>query len=97
MRAKADGGHQIDQLAELAVGQLGAGVAFVEDAFELGVFGFDVAQGFVDALANIGLLGGGAQACPAGGFGHPEGIDFTVVVAVFKLGGEVFGLASAKW
>ncbi len=35
--AKADGGDQVHQLTQLAVGQLGAGIALVEDAFQLGV------------------------------------------------------------
>jgi hypothetical protein len=64
--AKADGGDQIHQLAELAVGQLGAAVALVEDALELGVLLLDHRQRFVDALADVGLLGGGAELLPSG-------------------------------
>ena len=86
--AKADFGDQIDQFAQLAIGQLHAGVAFVEDAFELGVFGFDQRQRIVDAFADVGLLGLGAQGFPAGGFGHPEDVDFLVIVAVFQFFGQ---------
>ena len=39
--AEADGGDQIDQLAELAIRQLGTGIAFVEDALQLGVLDLD--------------------------------------------------------
>ncbi len=39
-------------------GQLGAGRALVEDALELGALGLDDGQGIVDALADVGLLGG---------------------------------------
>ena len=70
--AEADGGHQIDQLAELAVRQLGAAVAFVEDALELGVFDFDEGQRVVDALADVRLLGGGAEGFPAGRLRAPR-------------------------
>jgi hypothetical protein len=70
--AKADGGHKIDQLAQLAIGQLGAGIALVQDALELGVLDLDQRQRIVDALANVGLLGGGAQAFPAGGLRAPR-------------------------
>jgi len=54
--AEADGGHQVHQLTELAVWQLGAGKALVQDALELGVLGLDDRQRFVDALADVGLL-----------------------------------------
>ena len=87
---KADGGDQVDQLAQLAVGQLGAGKAFVEDAFEFGVVGFDQAQRVVDAFANVGLRRGGTQRFPAGTLGHPKHVFAGVVVAVFQLGGNVF-------
>ena len=95
--AKADGGHQINQFAEFAVRQLflnfGAGVALVENALELGVFDFNAGQRVIDALADVGLLGGGAQVFPAGAFRHPEDIDLAVVVAVLQLSDEQFGVA----
>ena len=69
VNAAADGRHQIDQLAQFAVGQLRAGVTHVEDALALGVVGFDDGQRVVDALADVELLGGGAQGLPAGGLG----------------------------
>ena len=80
---KADGGNQVDQLAQLAVWQLGAGKAFVEDAFELGVIQLDHGQRVVNALANVGLGCGGAQGFPARTFWHPEDVFAGVVVAVF--------------
>ena len=91
--AKADGGHQVHQLAQLAVRQRGAGVAFVEDAFQARVFLLDDGQRVVDAFADVGLLGGGAQAFPAGGFRHPEHVHFAVVVALFQLFGQQLGVA----
>ena len=57
---KADGRHQVHQFAQLAVGQLGTGIAFVQDALELGVLALDQRQRLVDALADVGLLGGSA-------------------------------------
>ena len=90
--AEADGGDQIDQLAELAIRQLRPGVAFVEDALEPGVFGLDQRQGVVDALADVRLFRGGAQGFPAGGFRHPEDVGFLVVVAVFQLVGNQGGI-----
>jgi hypothetical protein len=81
---EADGGHQINQFAELAVGQLGARIALVEDALEPGVLDFDEGERIVDALADVRLLGGGAQRFPACGLGHPEHIDLAVVVAIFE-------------
>jgi len=86
--AETDGGHQIDQLPQLAVGQLGTGVPLVQDALELGVLRLDGGQGIVNAFADVGLLGGGADGFPTGGFGHPEDVHFLVVVTVFQLFGE---------
>ena len=88
--AKADGGYQIDQFAQLAIGQLGAGVALVQNAFELGVLQLDQRQRVVNAFANVGLLGARAQVFPAGTFGHPEHVVGGVVVAVFEFGGNIF-------
>ncbi|MCY1296253.1 hypothetical protein D9M70_456280 [compost metagenome] len=93
---ETDGGDQIHQLAELAVRQLGAGIALVEDVFQLGVFRLDGGQGLVDALADIHLLGGGANRLPACRFRHPEHVDLTVVVAVFQLGIERLRVVVAK-
>ena len=45
---KADGGDHIHQFAQFAIGKLNAGIAFVEDPFELGVFSFNQGQGIVD-------------------------------------------------
>jgi hypothetical protein len=45
----------------------------------------------VDALADVRLLGGGAQRFPARGLGHPEDIDLAVVVAVFEFCRDQFG------
>ena len=59
----------------------------------LRVLGLDQRQRIVDALADVGLLGGGAQALPARRFGHPEDVDLTVVVAVFQFGGQQLGRA----
>ena len=89
--AEADGGHQVDQLAQLAVRQLGPREALVQDALELGVLGLDQRQGIVDALADVGLLGGGTQRLPARRLGHPEDIDLAVVVAVFQFAGQQRG------
>ncbi len=50
--AKADGGDHIHQFAQLAIGELNAGTAFVKNAFELGVFCLDQGQGIVYALAK---------------------------------------------
>ena len=88
---KADGGHQIDQLAELAVGQLGARITLVQDALELGVFGLDDGKCVVYALADVALFGGGAQALPACSLRHPEDVDLTVIVTVFQFSGQELG------
>ena len=64
---------------------MGTCEALVEDALELGVLDLDQRQRVVDALADVGLLGGGTQRFPACGPGHPEDIDLAVVVAVFQL------------
>ena len=90
--AEADGGDEIDQLAQLAIGQRCATEAFVEDVFELGVFRFDDGVGIVDALADVRLLGGGTDGFPARGFWHPEYVYFFVVVAVFQLFGYERGI-----
>jgi hypothetical protein len=63
---KADGGDEINELAELAIGQRRAGVPLVENAFKPRVFRLDGCQGVIDALADIRLLGGGAQGFPTG-------------------------------
>ena len=55
--AKAYCGYQIDQLAQLAVGQLRAGKALVQNAFEFGVVALDQGQSVVDVFANARLLG----------------------------------------
>jgi hypothetical protein len=81
---KADGGDHVHQLTQLAIGQLHAGIAFVEDAFELGILCLNQGQGIINPLADIGLLGLGPQVLPAGRFRHPEDVDFTVVVPVFQ-------------
>ena len=87
--AKANGGHQIHQLAQLAIGQLGAGVALVQNALEARVLDLDQGQGVVNQLADFGAAGAGAQGFPARCFGHPEHVGAGVVVAVFQLGGNV--------
>ena len=93
---KANNGNQVDQLAELAVRQLGAGVALVEDVFQGWVFRLDRSQGLVDAFADVHLFGGGAQRLPAGHFRYPEHIHFFVVVALFQLAGQEFGILTAQ-
>lgn len=83
--AEANGGNQIHQLAQLAIRQLGARVALVQNALELGVFALDFGQGVIHLFADIGLLGRGAQVLPAGRLRHPEDIHRRVVVAVVQL------------
>ncbi|MNT96424.1 hypothetical protein D3C72_2385060 [compost metagenome] len=82
--AETDGGDQVDQLAELAIRQLSAGVAFVQNALELGVLRLDFHQRLVDALADVGLFGCAAELLPSRGLRHPKDVDFTVVVTVFQ-------------
>ena len=90
--AKADSGDQVHQLAELAIGQLGAGEALVEDAPEARVLLLDQHQGVVDALADVGLFGTGPQHLPARPFRHPEHIDLAVIVALLQLLGQELGI-----
>jgi hypothetical protein len=85
---KTNLGNQIHQLAELAIGQLGSGVALVEDALEPWVLLLDQGQRIVNSLADIGLLCMGAQPLPTGPFRYPEGVHLTVVVAIFQLLGQ---------
>ncbi|MFM1909069.1 MAG: hypothetical protein RLZZ591_2746 [Pseudomonadota bacterium] len=94
--AKADLRDQVHQLAQLAVGQLRAGVALVQNAFELGVFKFDQHQGVVDELAYLHAFGHGSYGFPARAVGHPEDVGALVIVAVFQLGGQVFWAGVGK-
>ncbi|MCY1184940.1 hypothetical protein D9M68_996670 [compost metagenome] len=71
---------------------MGAGVALVEDVLELGVFSLDGGQGVVDALADIHLLGCGANRFPTRHLRQPEHVDLAVVVAVFQFSGQQFGI-----
>jgi len=93
VRTKADSRDQIDEFAKLAIGQLGASIAFIQNALELGVFDFDQGQGIVDALADVGLLGVTANPLPASPFRHPEHVFREVVIAVVQLVGEHLGIA----
>jgi len=77
------------QFAQLAVRQLGAAIAFVQNAFQLWVFGLDGGQGIVDALADIRLLGSGTQGFPRAASGTQK-FGGSVVVAVFQFGSKVF-------
>ena len=61
MVTKTDYGDQVNQFAELAVGQLGTGITLVEDVFQTGVFRLDGGQCLVNALAYIHLFGGGTD------------------------------------
>jgi hypothetical protein len=81
---EADGGNEVDQLAELAGFQLGAGEALVQDAFQARVVGSMAIQRVVDALADVGLLGLVADGLPACRFRHPEDVGHGVEVAVFQ-------------
>ena len=46
--------------------------------FSFGVLQLDQRQRVVDALADVGLLGRGAQGFPARGFRHPEDVDLAL-------------------
>jgi hypothetical protein len=63
-----------------------AGVAFGQDAFQLGVFLFDFGHGIVNALADVRLFGGSLHHMPTGRRGHPEHAFRRVFVAVFGVG-----------
>jgi len=90
--AEADGADEVDELAEAALIEGFTGVVLGEDALEGGILFFDGEHGVVEELADAGLLGGGLQLRPAGGFGNPEDVFGGVFVTVFgvsvRLGGE---------
>ena len=87
--AEADGRNQVHQFAQLAGFQLGAAETLVQDALQPRVVGLDGFQRAVDAHADVGLLGQGADGLPAGLRRHPEGVDHGVVVALLERLGVV--------
>ena len=94
--AEANGGDQVDQLAEAAGFELAAAEALVEDALQARVVGLDGFQRRVDAHADVGLLGLGADRLPAGGGRHPEHVGHGVVVAFFQRFGVVGGVGQVE-
>ena len=84
--AETDGADEIDEFAESALIEGFAGVVLGEDAFEAGIVLFEGEHGFVEELADAGLLGGGLELGPASGFGNPEDVFGGVFVAVLGVG-----------
>ena len=84
--AKSDGADEIDELAEAALIEGFAGVVLGENAFERGIVFFEGEHGFVEELADAGLLCGRLKLGPASGFGNPEDIFGGVLVAIFGIG-----------
>ena len=84
--AQADVADQVDELAQPLLVEPRVGVVLGQHAFERRVVALDGEHRLVHGLADGGLLGVGLQVRPAGFLGHPEDVDRSVLVGIFRVG-----------
>ena len=81
-----DCGDQINDLAETALIESGAGVVLVEDALERFVLALKRGHGVVDKRADLGVLGLLLDVVPACFERHPRDILCEVFVLILRVG-----------
>lgn len=88
--AQANRADEVDEPAQAVLIERFAGVVLGQDALERRVLFLNGEHGFIQQLANGGLLGAGLELGPAGGFGHPKDVFGGVFVAVFGVRVRLF-------